>query len=86
LEEKFKTFFITNEADIESIHQINTFDIHKKAQEVVQYFLPIGQEKIRVAITSGASCPDAVVDGVIQKILALLEITTSIDDVLTNQN
>lgn len=86
LEEKFKTFFITNEADIESIHQINTFDIHKKAQEVVQDFLPIGQEKIRVAITSGASCPDAVVDGVIQKILSLLEITTSIDDVLTNQN
>lgn len=86
LEEKFKTFFITNESDIESIHQINTFDIHKKAQEVVRDFLPIGQEKIRVAITSGASCPDAVVDGVIQKILALLEITTSIDDVLTNQN
>lgn len=86
LEEKFKTFFITNEADIKSVHQINTFDIHKKAQEVVQDFLPIGQEKIRVAITSGASCPDAVVDGVIQKILALLEITTSIDDVLTNQN
>lgn len=86
LEEKFNTFFITNEVDIQSIHQITTFDIHKKSHEVVHDFLPIHQDKIRIAITSGASCPDAVVDGVIQKILALFEISTSIDEVLTNQH
>lgn len=86
LEEKFNTFFITNESDIHSISEINTFDIHQKSHEVVADFLPIHQDKIRIAITSGASCPDAVVDGVIQKLLALFDISTSIDEVLANQN
>lgn len=86
LEEKFNTFFITNESDIHSIREINTFDIHQKSHKVMADFLPIHQEKIRIAITSGASCPDAVVDGVIQKLLALFDISTSIDEVLANQN
>lgn len=86
LEEKFNTFFITNESDIYSIREINTFDIHQKSHAVVTDFLPIHQDKIRIAITSGASCPDAVVDGVIQKLLALFAISTSIDEVLANQH
>lgn len=86
LEEKFNTFFITNESDIYSIREINTFDIHQKSHVVVTDFLPIHQDKIRIAITSGASCPDAVVDGVIQKMLALFTISTSIDEVLANQH
>lgn len=84
LEEKFNTFFITNESDIHSIREINTFNIHQKSHELVANFLPTHQDKIRIAITSGASCPDAVVDAVIQKLLALFDISTSIDEVLAN--
>ena len=44
-------------------------------------FLP-DQPHIRIALTSGASCPDAIVDEVIQRILALCNEDKPIDEVL----
>lgn len=82
LETKFKTYFITSAENIHSTNEIVSFDIHNKQDVHFDAFLPIEQEKIRIAITSGASCPDAVVDGVIQKILTLLGVDQSIDAVL----
>ena len=70
LEEKFKTFFILSKKSIESTSQVKSFNIHSKQEEDHTSFLP-EKEKIRIILTSGASCPDAVVDAVIVKVLSL---------------
>jgi 4-hydroxy-3-methylbut-2-enyl diphosphate reductase len=72
LEQKFKTFFIRSNESILSNNEINSFNIHSKEIEHHSTFLP-EKENIRIILTSGASCPDAVVDGVIQKLIDLME-------------
>ena len=44
-------------------------------------FLP-GLPHINIALTSGASCPDSIMDEVIQRILTLCEEDKSIEEVL----
>ena len=68
LEQKFNTYFIRNESEIIDENQIYSFDIHTKERTLNQSFLPDRQE-LRIAITSGASCPDKLVDEVIHKII-----------------
>ncbi len=70
LEKKFKTYFIRNEKEIDSINQVNSFDIHQKKIQRYNTFIE-KKDKLRIIITSGASCPDSVVDNVIQRIIEL---------------
>ena len=70
LEKKFKTYFIRNEKEIDSINQINSFNIHQKKIERYNTFIE-KKDNLRIIITSGASCPDSVVDNVIQRIIQL---------------
>ena len=78
LEEKFKTYFILSEKSISDKNQITSFNIHSKQEEQLSAFLP-EKEKIRIILTSGASCPDAVVDAVIVRILELNGISPDFD-------
>ena len=78
LEEKFKTFFILSEKSISAKNQITSFNIHSKEEERLSTFLP-EKENIRIILTSGASCPDAVVDAVIVRILELNGISPDFD-------
>jgi 4-hydroxy-3-methylbut-2-enyl diphosphate reductase len=86
LEHKFPVYFIRSAHEITSIDEIEHYDIHLKSTVQSQSFLPNTDNAISIALTSGASCPDAIVDGVIQKILDLLHIDTNIDQVLKNDN
>ncbi len=70
LEKKFKTYFIRNEKEIDSINQVNSFDIHQKKIQRYNTFIE-KKDNLRIIITSGASCPDSVVDNVIQRIIQL---------------
>lgn len=80
LEEKFDTYFIKNESEISDKNQIQSFDIHTSKLIQHNQFLP-KKENLEVIITSGASCPDSEVDAVIQKILAILNVSKGIDDI-----
>lgn len=62
------TFFISSADKIIDKRTIEHFDINEKT-EIKGDFLP-EKGKVRVLITSGASCPDAVVDQVMQKVLS----------------
>lgn len=69
LEPKFPCYFINSEDNILENLEVSCFDIHSKTESIKT--LPIKDNKATIILTSGASCPDAVVDRVIQKLLYL---------------
>jgi 4-hydroxy-3-methylbut-2-en-1-yl diphosphate reductase len=69
LERKFPTFFIQNEHEIISEKQIQHFNYHNKKILVSDNYLP-KNKPATIILTSGASCPDAVVERVMKKILS----------------
>ncbi len=81
LEQKFKTYFISGADKIVSNGRINHYDIHKKEEVITENFLT-ARIPISLAITSGASCPDAVVDEVIDKIVSFFSEAKSLSEVI----
>jgi 4-hydroxy-3-methylbut-2-enyl diphosphate reductase len=81
MESKYPVYFINGALELLSNKEIQYFDIHKKEINTRIEFLPT-KETITIAITSGASCPDSIMDKVIHRILELLEIQISLEDVL----
>jgi len=80
-EEKLETYFISSEEKIISPTQISHFNFHTKQEVVTKNYLP-DKNPVEIILTSGASCPDAVVDRVLQKILSFFENTRSIEEVI----
>jgi len=78
LERKYPTYFISSEKEINSPGEIRHFDYQEKKIITTKNFLPANRPA-RIIITSGASCPDTVVDGVLQKLLGYFESDISIE-------
>lgn len=68
-EEKLNTFFINSEKEIDGSQSIHHFDLHSKERVHSTSFLPKTEEVPQIILTSGASCPDAIVDRVMMRIL-----------------
>jgi 4-hydroxy-3-methylbut-2-enyl diphosphate reductase len=66
-EEKLPTWFISSEEKIVSPKEILHYDIHQKKELRAENWLP-AKAPARILITSGASCPDAIVEAVIRKL------------------
>lgn len=66
-EEKLPTYFISSEEKILSEKHISHFDIKKHQEIITENYLP-SKEVVSIILTSGASCPDAVVEAVLRKI------------------
>ena len=80
-EEKIKTYFISSADKIISKELISHFDIHKKEEVTTDKFLP-DKKPVDILLTSGASCPDAVVDQVLQKIVSLFNDVKKLEAVI----
>src|SRR5690606_32476547 len=76
-EEKLPTYFINDERSLRSPHCIEHYDIHEKKLVQTRDFLPAGRP-VRVMVTSGASCPDALVEQVIGRLCALMGVDPSV--------
>ena len=81
LESKFPTYFINNADKILSQKLVSHFDIHTKEEKVTENFLP-EKEPVKIVLTSGASCPDAYVDEVLNKILGYFENVKPVEEVI----
>lgn len=79
-EEKLPTFFIQSHESILDKNLIKRYDLHKK-QEIMSDFLS-EKEKTTIMLTCGASCPDAVMEAVLLKILSFFNTTKEIDELL----
>ncbi len=66
-EQKLPTFFIDSATKIISKNEIAHTNWKTKEETIITNFLP-EKEPLKILITSGASCPDAVVESVIEKI------------------
>lgn len=66
-EEKLPTYFISDEEKILSQKDILHYDFHTKQEILTSNYLP-AKQSVKILITSGASCPDALVEGVINKL------------------
>jgi len=78
LEEKIPTYFISDSDKIISDKSINHFNLTTKKEVVTDNYLP-KKEKVKIAVTSGASCPDSIVDEVLKKIVALINPNSAIE-------
>lgn len=77
-EEKLPTYFITNEEKILSPRQILHYNFHTKTELLTTEYLS-SKEPVKVLITSGASCPDALVEGVIHKLIQFFPVSKSME-------
>lgn len=83
LERKFKTYFISSEREIEGPELIHHFDYPHQQRLTSFNFLP-RKEKVKIILTSGASCPDAVVEKVLRKLAGYFSGTRSDETVLAS--
>lgn len=83
-EQKLPTFFISNADEIKDKNTIHHFDYHANKRMETTEFLPSKKEVTRIILTSGASCPDTIVDSVLDKILTYFNTTISKEEVIAN--
>ena len=77
-ERKFPTYFINSEKEIESEDMIHHFNYARKERLTTQGFLPKAAPTT-IVLTSGASCPDTLVDRVMLKLVSFFEGTKAIE-------
>ncbi len=80
-ESKFPTFFINSAKEITARDEIRHYNIHEKQKQTTRDFLP-ETDVVKIVLTSGASCPDTLVDNVILRILEFYDPSKAVDQVL----
>ncbi len=78
-EEKLPTYFISSEEKILSDKSISHFDFHTHKEIETENYLP-EKEVVDIILTSGASCPDAVVEAVLRKIHSFFPTAADVDE------
>lgn len=82
-EEKLPTYFIAADDQMISKNKIRHYDFHHKQELNSDVFLP-QKDVVTVMMTSGASCPDALVEAVIRRLLSFYGLEQQIEQVIEN--
>ncbi len=80
-ERKFPTYFINSDTEIKSATEIHHFDYPAKQRRITNDFIP-GRDPVKIVLTSGASCPDTLVDRVMLRLLGFFPTARSVDELL----
>ena len=80
-EEKLKTFFIKSDEEIVNKDLINHYDYKNKKMNKSFDYLP-KKNKIKIILTSGASCPDSIVEKVLRKLLSYFKNSKSVEEAI----
>ena len=81
-EERLSTYFIESEEKLISEKNILHYNFHTKQELLTREYLP-GQHPSTILLTSGASCPDAVVERVIRKLASFYKTEEKIDELIS---
>ncbi|UAJ13777.1 4-hydroxy-3-methylbut-2-enyl diphosphate reductase [Aquirufa lenticrescens] len=79
--EKLPTYFIKNAEKLISEDQVLHFDNVAKEEKLKQAFIPT-KEKVRVLLTCGASCPDAVMEEILRKLVSFFPGAKDVEEVV----
>jgi 4-hydroxy-3-methylbut-2-enyl diphosphate reductase len=79
--EKLPTYFIKNAEKLISGDQVLHFDNRAKEERVSTSFIPT-KEKTRVLLTCGASCPDAVMEEILRKLVSFFPGAKDVEEVV----
>lgn len=82
LEHHCPTYHIRDAGEFESPKQIRHFNQWKKEILTTEGWLSTDKANLRIALTSGASCPDVLVDEVLLEILEFYPDSRGVDEVL----
>lgn len=80
-EQKLPTFLISSAKKIISGNRIEHFNIHKKIEMATENFIP-KKEHVMIMLTSGASCPDSIVEDILKEILTFFKNTKTTDEAM----
>ncbi len=80
-EQRLPTYFIASERDIRNQHHLLHYDFHRQKERNIFDFLP-EKRPLQILLTSGASCPDAIVEHVLMRLLSFIPHTRDLDEVL----
>ncbi|MGQ0829991.1 MAG: 4-hydroxy-3-methylbut-2-enyl diphosphate reductase [Bacteroidota bacterium] len=80
-EHKLPTYFISSAKEIISKNRIDHFNFVKQEHVFTEKYLP-NKTPVEIILTSGASCPDSIVDEVLQKILSFYPSVKKTEDVI----
>ncbi|GAA4323595.1 4-hydroxy-3-methylbut-2-enyl diphosphate reductase [Flaviaesturariibacter amylovorans] len=79
-EEKLPTYFINEEAKLLSKDTVLHYNFHNGTENVTEGYLP-AKQPATILITSGASCPDALVEGIIRRLLTFYPGSKTVEEV-----
>ncbi len=80
-EEKLPTYFIQSEEKLVSEESIFHFNFHTKQELLTTGYLP-NKKPAAILLTSGASCPDAVVEAVIRKLASFYDVEQKMEGLI----
>jgi 4-hydroxy-3-methylbut-2-en-1-yl diphosphate reductase len=80
-EEKLPTYFISSAKKIMSKEKIKHYNIHNNTEMISSNYI-LNKHPLTIILTSGASCPDAIVEEVLKKILSFFPDSKSIEDII----
>jgi 4-hydroxy-3-methylbut-2-enyl diphosphate reductase len=78
---KVPTYFIQQSDDLISDTEIQHFDLHTHAHQIKRNYLPVNEHPV-IILTSGASCPDSLLEAVMQRILSFYGVDESAEGVI----
>lgn len=84
-EQRFPTYFINSEKNILDDGSIRHFDYHNKTEKHTPSWMPANRP-LRIVITSGASCPDSLLDAIVHRINSMLGVETTAEEVIKHLN
>jgi 4-hydroxy-3-methylbut-2-enyl diphosphate reductase len=80
-EEKLPTFYISSEEKILSANTIMHYNFHTGEELVTENYLP-ADNPVSILVTSGASCPDAIVENVIRRLAGFFPESRDMDELI----
>ena len=80
-ESKLPTYFISSADKILDRTIIRHFDMHQKEETTTEGYLP-AKVPLTILLTCGASCPDAIVEGILTRILSFYTEVRAIEEVM----
>jgi 4-hydroxy-3-methylbut-2-enyl diphosphate reductase len=78
-EEKLPTYFINGTDKLVSPTEILHFNFHTKQEYLTRDFLP-AKRPVKILVTSGASCPDSLVEAVLKKTASFLGVESKLEE------